>query len=328
MKSGRFSKCKRIVVGILLALFAIVVGFIAISNIAYYSPRAADLPCRNCSGEAKLISVNGFDLYFREIGAGSTNTPIVIIHGGPGHSSLSFKNGLDFLASTHPVFYYDQRGSGNSQIKPDPSLYTVDQLVEELESIRKDVVKSEKIILLGHSAGGALVQRYALKYPQHVESMILVSSILINNNVSARIVWDLIGPAFFVVGAGFPPADPLLANDWFTQMMATTSLPRLYDKSKTSLIEDSGNVSFATWREVSRSLEGSDYREALSDLNIRTLVIYGEADAGYTGKTNASLLCTILPECTLASFNRSGHWAFLEEPVKFKEVVMDFLSSK
>jgi proline iminopeptidase len=306
----------------------ILIAFVGIANLAYYSPSPANLPCRNCSGDARAVHVQGFDLYYRELGADATHAAVVVLHGGPGHSSQSFKQGFDFLAQEHRVIYYDQRGSGNSQIKPDPAYYTVDQLVEELDTLRRDVIGAEKIIVIGHSAGGALAQRYALAHSEHVESMVLVSTIQINNGVSAPLVWDVFGPALFVLGAGFPPADPEAANDWLAQVLLPSSLPRLYDPDNRSLIEDSGYISFATWREVSRSLEGADFKEDLRQLPVRTLVIYGVADAAYTGEANGTALCTLLPDCTLVGFERSGHWAFLEEPQRFAEAVTAFLADR
>jgi proline iminopeptidase len=319
---------KRIAVRVLLALLVILIAFVAIANLAYYSPPPTNLPCRNCSGDARAVHVQGFDLYYRELGTDTTHAPIVVLHGGPGHSSQSFKHSLDFLAQTYRVVYYDQRGSGNSQIKPDATNYTVEHLVEELDTLRRDVIGADRIVVIGHSAGGALAQRYALAHSQHVESLVLVSSIQINNGVSTPVVWDVFGPAVFVLGAGFPPAEPAAANEWFAQVLLPSSLPRLYDPDTRSLIEDSGTISFATWREVSRSLEGADFSEDLRQLPVRTLVIYGVADAAYTGEANATALCTLLPDCTLARFERSGHWAFLEEPDRFAQEVMAFLAGR
>jgi proline iminopeptidase len=328
-RSGkRFYWLKRAILGTLLALLLLLIAFIVIANVAYYSPRPADLPCRNCSGAARAVHVQGFDLYYREVGSDTGRAPVVVLHGGPGHSSQSFKQGLDFLAEKRRVIYYDQRGSGNSQIKPDSAYYTVDRLVEELETIRRDLIGAEKIVVIGHSAGGALAQRYALAYPEHVESMILVGSIPINNGVGAPLVWDVFGPVLFALGAGFPPADPAAANAWFAQMVLSTSLPRLYDPGNRGLLEDSGYISFATWREVSRSLEGADFSAELRRLPVRTLVIYGAADAGATGQANAAALCALLPDCRLAGFEHSGHWPFLEEPQKFAEEVSTFLGDR
>lgn len=309
----------------------IALGLIVASGILaayrYYSPRAADRPCQGCTGEATAVNVGGFDLYTREIGSGHGGTPVVVLHGGPGHSSESFHRSLDFLADTYRVVYYDQRGSGNSQIRPDPSLYTIELLVDELESLRRDVLQADRMILVAHSAGGALAQRYSLAYPEHVEKLVLISSIPINNGVAIPVLWDAVGPALSALGLGFPPTDPAAANAWFTDKMIQTSAPRLYDPDNEAFLHDSGMVSFATWREVSRSLEGRDYHEELANLFIPTLVTYGVADGAATGQDVASRICESLAGCRLVGFEQSGHWPFLEEPEEFARVVRAFLAA-
>ena len=326
-QSKRIRLWKRVVARVLLALLVILMVFVAIADLAYYSPPPADLPCRNCSGDARAVHVQGFGLYC-EVGADSTRAPIVVLHGGPGHSGQSFKQGFDFLAQDYRVIYYDQRGSGNSQIKPDAADYSVEQLVEELDTLRRDVIGAETIVVVGHSAGGALALRYALAHREHVESLVLVSSIPINNGVSAPPVRDVFGPPLFGLGVGFPPAEPGAANEWFAQALLRSSLPRLYDPDRRSLIEDSGYISFATWREVSRSLEGADFTEDLRRMPVRTLVTYGAADTASTGEANATALCALLSDCRLARFERSGHWAFLEEPDRFAEELLAFLADR
>jgi proline iminopeptidase len=311
----------RIVVG----LATLLVAFLAIAAASYYSPGAADRPCEGCSGEATIARVDGFDLYVRDIGSDLGNPPIVILHGGPGHSSDSFHRSLDFLAEEYRVVYYDQRGSGHSQIRADPSLYTIDLLVRELETLRQDVVAADRMILVAHSAGGALAQRYAIAHPDHVDRLVLVSTIPINNGVDVPILWDVFGPAFLVLGAGFPPSTPAEANEWFARTLVETSVPRLYDPADRGLLEDSGMISFATWREVSRSLEGADYRDSLARLPIPTLAIYGVADGPTSGRAVATEICETLPICTLLEFDQSGHWPFLEEPDRFANVVRAFL---
>jgi hypothetical protein len=83
--------------GLLLAL----VLLMGVSYALYYAPAAADLPCRSCSGDAQAVKVNGFDLYYRSVGRRGDNPPVVILHGGPGMSSQTFKKGFDFLADRY-----------------------------------------------------------------------------------------------------------------------------------------------------------------------------------------------------------------------------------
>ncbi len=305
-----------------LALIAVLVFYAAYAYYAYYRVTPAERACLDC---ATPVIVNGYELYYRELGLDKTHTPVVLVHGGPGHSSLSFKNSFDFLADQTRVIYYDQRGSGNSQIKAIPADYTVDQLVEELETLRREVVKTDKIIVIGHSFGGALAQRYALKYPEHVQKLILIGSIRINNGMVNRFIWRWLGPALYTTALGLPPASAQAADAWFTHSNDGDNAKRLFDPRQTVLLQNTGTVSFMPWREISLSLVGYHYRTELGQLQIPTLFIYGAADSPFTGKPVADEICSILPNCSAAGFDKSGHWPFLEEPAKFQQVLRDFL---
>jgi proline iminopeptidase len=306
----------------LLAILILLAVYAAYANYIYNRVLPQDHALVNCGTP---VHVNGYDLYYREVGKDKGLPPVVLIHGGPGHSSLSFKNSFDFLAGQTRVIYYDQRGSGNSQIKPNPTDYTIEQLVEELEALRRDVVKADKIILVGHSFGSAVVQRYAIKYPQHIEKMIIAGGIRINNSMNNRFIWKWLGGALYSTALGFPPADSAAADAWFTKSSEKDNPSRLYDKTKTHLLENTGKSSFAPWREISLSLVGYNYKTELSQLQVPTLFIYGTADIPYTGKPVADELCATLPNCQSAEFTRSGHWTFLEEPEKFQQVLKTFL---
>lgn len=311
-----------IILQVIIAVLAILVLYAAYANHAYNRVLPQSRPCVDCATPAH---VNGYDLYYRELGTDRGLPPVILVHGGPGHSSLSFKNGFDFLAEQTRVIFYDQRGSGNSQIKPNPEDYTIEQLVEELEALRRDVVKADKVILVGHSFGSALVQRYTLKYPQHVEKMVIAGGIRINNGMSNRFVWKWFGPALYSTAMGFPPADPAAADAWSLQSAEKDNPSRLFDKSNTKILEDTGTMTFAPWLQISLSITGYDYKKELSQLQTQTFFIYGTADSPYTGKPVADELCATLPNCQSVAFTQSGHWAFLEEPEKFQQVITDFL---
>jgi proline iminopeptidase len=307
---------------ILLALLIFAVLYAAYAYHAYHRVALVARACRDC---ASPVTVDGYDLYYRELGVEAGLPPVVLVHGGPGHSSLSFKNSLDFLAKYTRVVYYDQRGSGNSQVKPERGEYTIEKLVEELEALRRDVLKAEKMILVGHSFGSALVQRYALKYPARVEKILLVGGIRVNNGMVNRWLWKGLGPALYSLDMGFPPPGVQAADEWFKRSAEKDVSRRLYHKSNTALLQDSGPISFVPWFELSLSMVGPDYRAALRNLAVPTLFLYGVADIPYTGKPVAEELCALLPDCRAVGFAHSGHWPFLEEPERFQQVVAGFL---
>jgi len=90
---------------------------------------------------------------------------ILFIHGGPGgNASLaSFIPVSQELENDYAFAYWDQRASGLSQGNPDPSTFTVEQFVEDLDLVI-DAINSRhnhpKIVFYGISWGGALGSAY------------------------------------------------------------------------------------------------------------------------------------------------------------------------
>src|ERR1035437_6927542 len=107
-----------------------------------------------------FVDAHGVLIYYVALGNGS---PLVVLHGGPGASHDYFLPWLLPLARTHRLIFIDERGSGRSQRLEDASLYTVEAMAEDVESVRV-TLHLGKISLLGHSCGGVLAQAYALKY--------------------------------------------------------------------------------------------------------------------------------------------------------------------
>lgn len=325
----------------LIALLVLVVAFGGVAYYLYYSPQAANLPCRGCDGAAQAVPVNGFALYYRTMGRDQAHAPVVLLHGGPGQSSQTFKDGFDFLADNHQandrandranyrVIFYDQRGSGNSQIKPGASFYTIEQLVAELETLRHEVIRTEKMILIGHSAGGALAMRYAIRYPEHVEKMVLVCALAPNNGLAVGgPLLHAIYAALNIVGGNLPPADPRQADRKFNELLFQANLDRLYDPSRTDLLQEMGYVSFAVNRDITSSTMGGNFDPQLAQLPFPTLIIYGKADhSPFTDEVVAKHLQAVLPNATLVPMVHSGHWPYLEERALFQSVLLKFLGS-
>lgn len=311
---------------LLAALLALVMAAaVAYFGYAYYRFHAVPLLERPCSPAGDAVEVGGFRLHVRDLGAEHGGVPVVVLHGGPGHSSLSFKDGLDFLAEHRRVLLYDQRGSGLSEVKPGADAYSVSALVEELDEIRRTVLRADAMDLIGHSAGGALAQRYALEHPAHVRRMVLVGSTTVNNNMSSALVWRMLGPGLYATAMGLPPSDPTRADDWFQVDQLQTDVRRLFDPTDPTPVQDSGPITFATWFAVSQSLAGDDRAAQLGQLRTQTLVLYGEADSRYTGDRAAELIASTLAEATAVCVPRSGHWPFLENPDGFRRVIGQFL---
>ena len=106
---------------------------------------------------------------------GTAGDTVVVLHGGPGLNLETVRPDLAPLARRHHLLYFDQRGSGRSEM-PDSLQLTADAMVEDLEALRR-TFRLEPMTLLGHSWGGRLALLYAMRYPSRVRRMVLVGSL-------------------------------------------------------------------------------------------------------------------------------------------------------
>src|SRR5437867_6322157 len=119
-----------------------------------------------------LVDAHGVLIYYKTVGRGA---PLVIVHGGPGASHDYFLPYLLPLARQNRLIFIDERGSGRSEKLDDPKGYTVENMVEDVEDVRRGLGLGT-ISLLGHSYGGVLAQAYAFKYQANLSHLLLCST--------------------------------------------------------------------------------------------------------------------------------------------------------
>jgi len=131
--------------------------------------------CRSSplSGREGYVDVTGGRVWYRIVGGGP-DTPLLVLHGGPGIPS-DYLRPLEALADERPVVFYDQLGSGRSDRPKDDSLWTIDRFVTEVGQVR-EALGLEQIHLYGHSWGAMLAASYMLTQPAGVRSLILASA--------------------------------------------------------------------------------------------------------------------------------------------------------
>ena len=115
------------------------------------------------------IAAIGTKLVTYTLGKG---TPIVMLGGmGTGHAYL--RPGMDVLADDFQLVYYDPRGTGNSPLG-DEGRVTLGGSVEDLDALRAGL-GLDRLNVVGHSFGADLALCYAGRYPERVQSLVLVS---------------------------------------------------------------------------------------------------------------------------------------------------------
>ena len=130
---------------------------------------------KNCFSQvSNFVSVKNGKLHYRIYGEGQ---PILVINGGPGFNSNGFEFlGEKFAQMGYQAILFDQRGTGLSSLnKVNPTTITMDLMVEDIETIRKER-GFKQWVLFGHSFGGMLASYYTAKHPEVVIGLILSSS--------------------------------------------------------------------------------------------------------------------------------------------------------
>ncbi len=124
------------------------------------------------TGGVKMIQVDGmYNVWTKKIGDGKIK--VLLLHGGPGFTHDYFECFEDFLPKEGIEFYYyDQLGSGNSDIPTDTALWNLPRFIEEVEQVRKGL-GLDNFYLLGHSWGSMLAMEYLNKYQNHVKAAVL-----------------------------------------------------------------------------------------------------------------------------------------------------------
>lgn len=132
------------------------------------------------TGGIKMIPIETakgtFNVYTKRVG----NNPkmrVLLLHGGPGGTHEEFDSFDGYLPNEEIEFiYYDQLDSYYSDKSNDPSLWTTEHFVEEVEQVRKALnLNKDNFYLLGQSWGGILAMEYSLKYQDNLKGLIIMN---------------------------------------------------------------------------------------------------------------------------------------------------------
>jgi len=290
-----------------------------------------------------FVDAHGVMIYYMSTGRGQ---PLMILHGGPGASHDYFLPYLLPLMRHHRVVFIDERGSGQSQKLENPSGYTIENMVEDVEAVRQ-ALGLGKISLLGHSYGGALAQAYALKHQRNLSHLILAStwsSTVAMNQVFVRMKQNMTPElrnridkleAEGLFGHGKDYEKNRYTNNYMIAAWGEGYFPYVYHNRPDPNYDpiEQGKTSWDLYREmwgehgefvIDGNLKTVEYIDRLPNIKVPTLIIVGDHD-----ECDPSLSKTMhskIAGSKLVILPSSGHMTFVDQPKMFLEAVDQFLS--
>lgn len=120
----------------------------------------------------KSISVPGGNLSTWSEGKGR---PIIFLHGGPGDTHHYMKRMAEPLFDQFQCIFFDQRGTGLSEIKNrEPNQFALELMLQDLLLVKSGYT-SEPVMLVGHSWGAMYGLFACMDTPEHYERAALLN---------------------------------------------------------------------------------------------------------------------------------------------------------
>ena len=279
------------------------------------------------NGESEFVELAGHEVHLVTAGSQQIDRLIVLLHGF-GASSLTWKEVLEPLSSIGFVVAYDRAAFGFTErpttigeVNPYLSLGQL-QVIDELVS---RYGQEKEVVILGHSAGGALALGYALDHPEKVQKLILEApAVYGTGGAPSWLNWvfdipqlDHLGP--LAVSSIASSGLQILDSSYYNKDLVTDQVVANY----TAPLDVIGwERAFWEFNKAPRSL---NLVERLDQLSVDTLIITGDTDE-IVATADSVRLNGELPDSTIEIIVESGHLPNEEKPLEFVEAVIRFLA--
>ena len=263
--------------------------------------------------EGLFVNLNGVNVFYRMEGEGDV---VILIH-GLGESSDCFLRNITSIAEKHKVYALDLVGFGRSD-KPKID-YSTDYYVGLIGDFMA-TLEIAQATLIGHSMGGLIALSAANRYGGKVKMLILIDSAglpvaltlklkILRKLLSIPILGSLIKLSIKRILSSRMHLSGLVCN-----LDVVPEACREYKKASGKAV-----------RQLALELEVAKREEAISSIDIPTLLIWGAEDAFYP-LTTANEFKALIKNSELIIIDNAGHYTQMEKPEECNAAILDFMS--
>lgn len=265
----------------------------------------------------------------------AANGKTIILFHGKNFSGYYWKDIVPALTEKgYRVIVPDQLGWGRSD-KPD--LHYSFHMLANNNRLLLDSLHIDKLIVLGHSMGGMLAARFALKYPERVEKLVLENPIGLEdyqNFVPYQTIDELYQKELAATYASYKKYQQSYYPEWKPE----------YEQYVQAQAEPLGKPGFNKVAWVNALTYQVIYEQPvvhdLKRISCPVLLIIGQADRTVVGKDRLTeeqkkmyghyphlgkIMKQQISNSKLVELSGVGHIPHIQEPEAFKKALFDFL---
>jgi (E)-2-((N-methylformamido)methylene)succinate hydrolase len=258
----------------------------------------------------EFVRANGIVMRYALEGAGR---PAVLIH-GVGNSLEAWDGVVARLRDRFRLLRYDLRGHGESERVPGP--YSIEDFSDDLLALL-DALKMERCDVAGFSLGGLVAQAFALRHPERVRKLALISTVAGRTETEkARVLERLDIVADGIPGDHFNRS----VERWFTDEFRAANPAVIEDYAARNRQNDP-----ACYAAAYRVLALTDLADQLPRIGAETLIMTGENDIGSNPRM-ARLMHERIAGSRLHILPRLRHSILIEAPDLVADALGSFLA--
>jgi pimeloyl-ACP methyl ester carboxylesterase len=171
-------------------------------------------------------------------------------------------------------------------------------------------------IIVGHSMGASVAQRFVVDHPDRVSAVVLMGAFA-----------NFDDPAFadFVASSIVPLTDPIapaFAREWQLSTLAREMAPDHLD----TIVSETLKVPARVWHGIFAGfLQTPDFTSELSGVSVPALLMWGDRDT-YALRPAQERLLAVIPGARLITYEGYGHAFHWEDPARFTSDLASFIT--
>jgi 3-oxoadipate enol-lactonase len=250
------------------------------------------------------------DCVHRYLDEGAKELPVLLLANSLGTDLRSWDEVVARLVRHFRVIRYDKRGHGLTDAPAPP--YKVDDLAADVVGLL-DHLKIDHALVCGISVGGLIAQALALSHPERVRALVLCDT---GARIGAVESWEQRIAA--VRASGLNALASAMMERWFSNEFRQRRVVDVRGYSN-MLVRTTVDGYIGTCY----ALRDADFRQTVSRIKCRTLVLCGAQDIA-TPPDLGRELARLIPGAKFSLIENAAHLSCIEQPEEMTNRMLQF----